>query len=517
MNLDNDLEVNFRQVTCKRGIDANTFQQGIMDFDFSVSGKNAWLPGYSYFRIELELTGSGGVPTVKDNVALADCVGGCLFNNCYFRAGGQDVSNITQYVPQAGILKHRLDKSGSWMKSIGRDLNGCDPSFARRMQKMASDGSYAEDGLTKVVKPDAASATVAFTAPNTVVPQNPNNTIVYLTQGLLTLTPGNNPNVTWADYGVGVGDTVVLTGIPFVIDSVVDGVNLATSNTSVVADIGTDANWYAEVNDTTRNGKNKIYLMYQPPIGIFDLYQGIGSGDFKLQLNPNASYKKACVEALQNLTVGGGPGEYDINVQNIQLYICQVKKDMPSAGILPLSLMEMQIINKTLSTSTGTQQLDFTVPPSTQAITIFVQAGSAGTDNRLPPTKFKVLGNIDEKLESIQVTYGNVTKPSTLYSSEYGDSTNKMVQRWLESTVHSGKINNEGGTESLTEFLDRGSYYTYDFSRDKNDTSTYCNVQIKFSEALPPNSQLFLVSHYSRQVSIEFEQGYITQVTSINR
>ena len=45
---------------------------------------------------------------------------------------------------------------------------------------------------------------------------------------------------------------------------------------------------------------------------------------------------------------------------------------MPMSGILPLSLMETQIMQKTM-TSTGagnSNQLDFTVPPSTLALIV---------------------------------------------------------------------------------------------------------------------------------------------------
>ena len=56
MNLqDRELELNFREITCKRGVQGDTFAGGVQDFDFSVSGKHAFIPSLSYFVITSKL------------------------------------------------------------------------------------------------------------------------------------------------------------------------------------------------------------------------------------------------------------------------------------------------------------------------------------------------------------------------------------------------------------------------------------------------------------------------------
>ena len=114
---------------------------------------------------------------------------------------------------------------------------------------------------------------------------------------------------------------------------------------------------------------------------------------------------------------------------------------MPPSGVLPLSLMEMNIINKSLTPGGGQQQHDFTVPPSTLAITVFVQSTAAGTDSRYPPTVFNANDLSASNLENIQVTYGSVTKPATLYTSQYDETHNFMIQRWIESNYNANKFN----------------------------------------------------------------------------
>jgi hypothetical protein len=329
-----------------------------------------------------------------------------------------------------------------------------------------------------------------------------------------------------------------------------------------------------QVVPSPRCGKNKIFMNFQPSLGIFDLHQGIGSGSFKFQLNPNTNYQTSCVETVGYLkpikqdnpalytgqyevtplkpAVPGvitpnasGVVGYNLLINNVLLYIATIKQPMPMSGILPLSLMETQIMQKTMSSPSAnvSNQLDFTVPPSTLAITVWVQSPVTGSNSSLPPSKFKVAQGTntpDENLQSIQVTYGSSTKPSTLYQSEYNVSTgtpynlswtgnasslvayppvvsSEMQQRWIQSQQNAGKLGNEGGTEGYLDFLNMGPYYHFDFSRDKADTSSYVNVQIQYNENLPAGTNLYICAWYSRQVEIAFESGVVTSVVSVNR
>jgi hypothetical protein len=110
-------------------------------------------------------------------------------------------------------------------------------------------------------------------------------------------------------------------------------------------------------------------------------------------------------------------------------------------------------------------------------------------------------------------------KTQTLYTSNYDSNTgiNQNIQRFLQSIQYSGKIVSEGGAESQPQYLERGNYWHFDFSKDKNDTSSYVNVQLGFNGTIGPGNNLFIVAHYSRQCEISYENGFITQVVSVNR
>ena len=86
----NGLERNWLQVTCQRSINNGTFAQGVQDFNFSVGGRYAFNPAKSYFRFAVKLTNANNnQPTVSNYLAMADGVVNCLYNNIYFRAGGE--------------------------------------------------------------------------------------------------------------------------------------------------------------------------------------------------------------------------------------------------------------------------------------------------------------------------------------------------------------------------------------------------------------------------------------------
>jgi hypothetical protein len=560
MNLqDRELEVNFREITCKRSVAQGAFAQGVQDFDFSISGNHAFIPSLSYFVITATLTTNvrsapinsgvapvaGGVPVspavarvpyMSDELTFADHFGSCLYNNCFFRAGNSDVSTIMQYIPQAAVLKTRLDKSGAWTKYIGRDLNQDDPDITRRFNKVSLDGTFHEDGInTKNFNQRALLQITGIAAPLlNVAAQAAYDPVTQV------LTFSGASAVDAFVSAIAENDQIQLIGPAGPIYQVV---TVLTATTLLVRPLNganivqASAQIYQDLAPADpRCGFNSTQIVFQPPLGIFSTVNPISGGDFKITLNPNPNYATAGIQS--NYTLRSGV-DYDLTINNVLFYACQIRSQVSPSGIIPLSLLEMQVVNKSLSGigNGGTQNIDFTVPPSTLALTVFVQSTKAGTITSLAPTQFysasNTLNNINDanivnNIQYIQVTYGSITKTQTLYSSEYrplstglitDGGVNYNIQRWLQSIQYSGIITNDGGAESHQNFLDRGNYWHFDFSRDKNDTSSYVNVQIAFNgnQIIDPTDQLFVVAHYSRQAEIQYENGFITAVTTVNR
>jgi len=589
MNLqDRELELNFREITCKRGVQGDNFAGGVQDFDFSVSGKHAFIPSLSYFVITSKLTvatraqpiqknvsAATGLlnkvaspllpstpqfrmPYLSDQITYADHFGSTLYNNCFFRAGNSDVSTISQYIPQAAVLKTRLDKSGAWSKYCGRDMSFDDPDFTRRCHKVSLDGTFHEDGLSvqlaQKIRPmlNSAGGAVPFINLSAVPPPTPTtgtNDADYNSATRVLRFTGSNP-VNPLASGMAPGDiidvyisasvtnTYKVINVISTTEVLAEPVSFAAGATVAAAPIIA-----VFTPCDPRCGFNQVQTVFQPPLGIFSTVNPISGGDFKITLNPNPNFQVAGIQAnCSNLTAGT---DYKLVIENVLFYACQIRADVSPTGIIPLSLLEMSVLNKSLSGmgAGSTQNIDFTVPPSTLALTVFVQSTKSGTNNIYPPTQFYSANstvpnlqqnpyNIVNNIQYIQVTYGSVTKTQTLYSSQYkpadaGDKAetidqygvNYNIQRWLQSIQYSGKITSDGGAESQPNFLDRGNYWHFDFSRDKNDTSSYVNVQLSFNQPLEigPTDQLFIVAHYSRQAEIQYENGFITQVVSVNR
>lgn len=135
------------------------------------------------------------------------------------------------------------------------------------------------------------------------------------------------------------------------------------------------------VSSTDAGDSSIRYFIYQPPLGIMKHSKPMGAGQYRFQFNPASNYVKACVEPTTNKSVG----DYTFEVQNMELYVCEEKMSISPTGTDVLHLLEHQVQSKKL---TNASSLDFNVPPSTKALTIFVHSGLAGVDNRFPPSKF---------------------------------------------------------------------------------------------------------------------------------
>ena len=272
--------------------------------------------------------------------------------------------------------------------------------------------------------------------------------------------------------------------------------------------------------------------MWQPPIGIFDYDEELGSGNFKIQLNPNSNFDKCAVETKNPLWATVSP--YRLVINDVRFYAYIEKKSLPDSS-RDLFLDELSIQSKPYSSN-----LQFSVPPSTRAISVFVQDNTAGSSPLIPPSMFKVLDNGDLYLKNIQLNYANITKPSTNWESKYESSatsnagaltrssTLELQQRYHDTYEESGLELDIAGMESLSDWLRRGPFYHYTFARDVNNKST--EVQLNTTFVGPNNvsnlsatgnptpllstSRVFVIAHYRRTVQITTANGLIVSVAS---
>lgn len=548
------LEMNWREITCQRAVgdsegalNSSVFSNGIQDFLFSVSGStNAFIPALSYFCIDTELQvsdGAGGLvpPLLVNDITLANDVGDALYNNSFFRMGGQDVSTAQSFLSQQGALKKRIDQSGAWLYNIGRNASWVDSDFTRRLNVISKDGVYHQDGLIDVQGNysipiiDPAGAPQPTTTFQLII--GAPDASGYTATGTVRLGGAGRfalttPAVTNGSQ-VKPGDYISLpaAGAPYTVKVLtIDNATDATVTFPLgvrYADLAATAGGGFYRKSDTESGRFKNQIIWQPPLGIFNSYQPINCAELKFSLNPNPSYKRAAVQTSKNNQVPGV--DYAFNVTNVRFYACQVKLAMPMNTIVDMPLNEIQVQNKNLTSVSGgsTNNLDFIVPPSTYGIAIFFQSNTVGSNTLLPPTTFSTAPsyvsagpgytgpfNIAD-LQSIQITYGGVSKTSTLYTSKYSIDQNQLVQRWIQSVQYASNWNNPGGAENFNDFV-RSPYYYFDFSRDRTDSSSYVNVQFTFNSPQEQNTNCFIGAFYTRLVRAEYANGQLSQLTAVN-
>ena len=499
-----NLEGVLREITCQKNVGGSEFPQGVQIFNWSIGGRTAFVPRKSYFRIEVELKNRAGGATLdtpiprNKYIALADNFCGNLYNNAYFRMGGQDVSSITSFLPQASILKARLDKSGAWQNQIGESVNFLDPWFDSRQDKTMLGGcGFAQQRDTRPVGPP--TATIAITAAS-------------------GRAVGANTTLITAPTNLEVGDVIVVNGVEYVCTTAPTS-NLGAScivtrvDGLALADVAATRDAYI----LKKKSANSFFVMWQPPIGIFDEDKPLGSGDYRLELNPNQNYKTAVIQSFQEY-LPGAADSYEFNIRNVRFYAYTIKDDLSSSGTDILHLTEMALYQKTSQGSTS--NLEFTVPSSTQAISVFVQSAKTGSLTTLPPSRFKLLDDSEENLSSIQLTYGNVTKPSVQWDSARLGYVDKMQQRYHDMLLESGQLWDVGGSESFEAYLYRGQHQTYAFVRDKDDRSTQVSLRMNFESGTavttPSEVNIVICAHYQRTVAVTTDRGFVTDVQSMD-
>jgi hypothetical protein len=492
-----EMELNYRQITSNRPLNGGQFKNGVIDYNWNIGGKMGWIPSKSYFRVALKLMGKGvAPPVIGDQVAFSESVCGNLFGNVYFKAGGQDVSQIVSYIPQAQAAKNRLTKSGAWLNTIGKDSFMLEPDFQRRVNNTASNVPPTFYENTQTVKlstaANASTYSVAVTAANGAV------------LGVNTLF----------DTLLAVGDQVLIKDTVYTVASIADPLNMVVSPAPLV-DIAAVADGSAMklVREDDGSGRSTVYAMWQPPIGIFDHHSPMGSGDYRIQLNPNAYFKTSCVQSkLAGLVAGTN---FDIDVLEVQFFVATCKIDIPATGVETLHLMEHQVLTKAINNVSGENLLDFTVPSSTKAISVFVQSGDSGTNTQITPNMFKTKDGSDTKLVSIQLSYANTQKPSTRWTSEFTGGINYLKQRYTDTQLESGQFYSEGGCESFSDWFKRGPLIHYNFTRDADDRSTNLQVAVQY-DGIEAGSNLFVIAHYSRVAEISITNGFVSSVSTLS-
>lgn len=495
------LEKNVSEITCTRSIQGINFAQGIQDYQFQIGAPSAFKWSDVYFRVAVTITRGTSQPDIySSDVALSDGFVSSLFNQVDVKAGGVSISSLTRYVGQASQLRTRLCKSSAWQKSVGRNTFLIEPSYEERKKITSADtGEVANRG------------TVSISEFGEV---------------------GGTGTDFWND-GVRVGMVLTAGGIEFPITGVVpDSDGFLTVTVPPIGFNGLTDESYTINNEIDRaepsDGRNSVYVMWQPGLGIFDSDEWIGAGQYTVSLNPTANYQTAALQTLKSSSAFGA-ADYRLTVNDLRMYVPTYKMSIPDS-ILPLSLTEIDVQSKVITSDGNVSSMQFTVPASTYGLVVFLQAGEAGYDTICPTTLFRTLKTYppndtvssEKSLTNVQITYANISRPSINWTNnEFSEdnsiaavtTTNQLQQRYFDTISESEMIHNVGGVESFEDYLERGVMVYYKYLKDANNQgATDVQLSANFGKNLPDNTRLFLCALHTKMVEITTQRGLVINV-----
>lgn len=522
------MEYNLREISANKSVSFSDFSRGLIDFNFSIGAPQCFIPKKSYFKITLQLKGRykdelKGLEPLKtaDGIALADDCAGSLFNNAYFRMSGQDVSVVNNYVAQASILKQRLGKSNAWSKSAGQSLTMLESDFAKRLSKTTFAPTLENNKKVIVPVADGVSAVTAVSVSRNaraVVGVGTTFQTILRAQGCANLADDTVKNA-----------SIVIEGRVFEIIECTTETNLAVSTTDDSKQEGKTDCYFICESPQDGEAKSTLDIIYQPPLGIFDLSSmkmedEVLTGDFRISLNPNTNYKSSVVECLRKGVPSNAvtlvpadpidPNFYDVQVVDIKFYACYCKMALPATITKQLSLSEMMIMSKPLSGATNTYE--FSVPSSTTSLAVWFQSSATSNNPLYPASKFTMLDNKQNNLKAFQIMYAGQNLPSTKWTSSYGLTNNELVQRYRDNMSENGHLYSGGGCETLSDFLTRGLYILYTFTKDQNDRSTQVQVSVDFSGAIETNASIYLCAMYDKQTEYVVANGSTVSIRQSN-
>ena len=256
------------------------------------------------------------------------------------------------------------------------------------------------------------------------------------------------------------------------------------------------------------------------------------------QFTPNSNWTKSAIESAHPSYYGDDVKHgvnYSFGIKSMRFYIARCKINSSPPQEIQFKMPDMLIMNKSLAS--GAQNIDFIIPPSTKKIAIYIQDTAAGSDTRIPLSRFKSrqytstgksllnefgpwAHTFDEELHSLQITFAGITKPmSNFMNASGGDikdaTTNSMLQRWVMTNQNN---DSDFNSEKYHDWLSMGPYYLFDFSRDANNTGTYLQVKINYANSQLPNKgtsrtdtsksdiNVYVCSLYERNVGLKYSQ-----------
>jgi hypothetical protein len=498
----------YDQVSVTRDITGANFPNGQQHMRFEISGTKRWIPNKSYIRMSCRLaktlTAEGALTTAlveADQVAPNMGLMSNLFQSGEFRISDKTVSRTSDYMAQIDALQTRMDKSKSWVDSQGKASNFWNSDIKERIADVSSDGKSVvkKFDMTTRLELGFVGATQLAIAVTGIITVSVGTLVDFTT----IFVAGDEIEI---DAGGAVGT------LRYRISNVINATTMQLNNIAPTA-LADAAYEFRRYRPTASRAVNEFELIWQPPMSIFKVQEALPAGKYELVLNPQTSsaFKLRAVETLAAVNAKVAGTDYNFHVIDMYLYIATVESERIDDLTYYINLDETRCqIDTGAGSSVSLTQKNFDVSPSTYALTCAFQDEAAGSNPLYSASKLKVRSDGEQSLTRLFVSYGGQSKPQPDASPEFKSGVDRTVQRYSDSLLQSGQYFREGGSESLSEWQERGSYYHFAWPRDGRDRST--RAQVNFAMSAPANTRVLLFDHYKSVAHVSVKSGRVVDV-----
>ena len=133
------IKVATRRVQPKAASKGANFPGSPIQFDFTLSANQHWIPSRSYVVIRDKFFTNNAAPLDANNKAPAFNCQDNLFDGVELTMGGHSMSTRTKLYPQIAACERRVTKSKSWFEGFGASCMHTIPDFAERKALVRSD------------------------------------------------------------------------------------------------------------------------------------------------------------------------------------------------------------------------------------------------------------------------------------------------------------------------------------------------------------------------------------------
>ena len=539
--------MDLREYAPNRPATGTQFSSGRFQFDFTPQNTEWWIPARSYLRVRCKLTRINGTALrVQDAVAPNMGLCGSLFSSAEIQLAGKTIDRCDSNLNAIDQVEHRLHKSAGWMESVGATANFNQCRYDDRLNAVSGNGtitsSFDARGFTffgipggKVIQSNHLDTPGGAADPN-----QPYITIGKITEAddgkraaAIEASGGDVdlPMVTAINNFVKPGDYFVLenNGCRFQIANSIDlepaqGESSAYIRiySSMVGDSSNSRNNPAETLERRRAYFSKedseaarrvseFEMMWSPLCLSIMKEDGAfpGGGKYSLIFNPHndSELQKRVVETMDVKAT-----DYKFTVEDIRYYACIVEGPRVVNQTYFMDLESTECHTTLLpSNSNALTTHNFTVSPTTNAVSIGFQSSLISTDQRFSDSKLKSGDGVELSLQRMFFKYAGQNYPSPDADADHNGAKDYTGQLYMTTMLNSSKYFANSQQETIEQWQQRGMLLHYQTPKDGQDRSTSLTLSTQF-RVNTPNTNVLVFSHSRKVIRVQMVDGVVRNV-----